>query len=170
MAGFLLMWPLGYLYGLMSWPTFHLWGLIHGGFFGAWPTLSSLAFLVLGYLPIFARYKNTAILIFALIWGMMLATFLGIGSYLTATVVYGLLTSTAIVVAAFSFLARQNLTFALLAIAPILFSALAMLPDLLSSPSLADLSIDVYLAWRTIKPPLIATLAGWGIGYLARTF
>jgi hypothetical protein len=30
-AGFFLMWPLGYLYGVLNWPTFHSWGLLHGG-------------------------------------------------------------------------------------------------------------------------------------------
>jgi len=25
-AGFFLMWPLGYVYGLLGWPTFHGWG------------------------------------------------------------------------------------------------------------------------------------------------
>jgi hypothetical protein len=48
-AGFFLIWPPGYVYGVLNWPTFHSWGLLHGGFFSAWPTLSILAFLALGY-------------------------------------------------------------------------------------------------------------------------
>ena len=51
-AGFLLMWPLGYTYGLLNWPTFHSWGLMHGSFVAAWPALSILTFFALGYLRI----------------------------------------------------------------------------------------------------------------------
>src|SRR5437667_8128390 len=62
-AGFLLMWPLGYAYVALSLPTFHLWGLMHGTYVAAWPTLSILAFLALGYLPPFRRIDDTALLI-----------------------------------------------------------------------------------------------------------
>src|SRR5262245_15983178 len=62
-AGFLLMWPLGYAWTALSWPTFHLWGLMHGTFVAAWPTLSILMFLALGYLPSFQRIDDTALLI-----------------------------------------------------------------------------------------------------------
>ncbi|HKU07794.1 MAG TPA: hypothetical protein VJR30_17115, partial [Bradyrhizobium sp.] len=58
-AGYLLMWPLGFAWTALSWPTFHLWGLAHGTFVGAWPTLSIPVFLALGYLPLFRRIDDT---------------------------------------------------------------------------------------------------------------
>jgi hypothetical protein len=47
--GFLLLWPLGWLFGQMGWPTFHTWGLFHGAFIIAWPllTFATLAILLL---------------------------------------------------------------------------------------------------------------------------
>jgi hypothetical protein len=51
-AGFLLMWPLGALFGRMNWPVFHLWGLAHGSFVLAWPLLSALCFV---FLALFVR-------------------------------------------------------------------------------------------------------------------
>ncbi|MCP3466005.1 hypothetical protein [Bradyrhizobium sp. CCGUVB23] len=169
LAGFLLMIPLGYVYGLLSWPTFHSWGLLHGGFFAAWPTLSILAYLMLGYLPFFTRVDNTPLLIVGLFWGLLLASFLGIGSYLNAATIYGLLAGTTVLVAALSFFARLGPGFALLAIAPVLFSKLDLLLDLMSSPPLADVLDNAYYAFRNIRRPLIATLAGWGLGSLARS-
>jgi len=46
-AGFALMWPLGWVFGLMNWPMFHSWGLVHGSFVIAWPMLSVLSYMVL---------------------------------------------------------------------------------------------------------------------------
>ena len=45
--GFALMFPLGWLFGIMNWPVFHSWGLVHGSFIVAWPllTLISLGFI-----------------------------------------------------------------------------------------------------------------------------
>jgi hypothetical protein len=45
-VGFVLMWPLGWLFGVMNWPVFHSWGLAHGSFVLAWPMLSAFCFLV----------------------------------------------------------------------------------------------------------------------------
>ena len=45
--GFVLMWPVGWLFGQMGWPMFHGWGLAHGAFVIAWPVLSLLALAVL---------------------------------------------------------------------------------------------------------------------------
>jgi uncharacterized membrane protein len=45
--GFVLMWPVGWLFGQMGWPMFHGWGLAHGAFAIAWPVLSLLALAVL---------------------------------------------------------------------------------------------------------------------------
>jgi predicted outer membrane lipoprotein len=73
-AGFLLMWPLGYAYVALSLPTFHLWGLMHGTFIAAWPTLAILVFLALGYLRQFRRIDDTALLIGGLVWGLLLAS------------------------------------------------------------------------------------------------
>src|SRR5438105_15269723 len=71
-AGFLLMWPLGYAYAALSLPTFHVWGLMHGTFVSAWPTLSILVFLALGHLPLFRRIDDTAVLIGGLVWVLFL--------------------------------------------------------------------------------------------------
>ena len=73
-AGFFLMWPLGYTWTALSLPTFHLWGLMHGTFVAAWPTLSILTFLALGYFPLFRRIDDTALLIGGLVWGLLLAS------------------------------------------------------------------------------------------------
>src|SRR5436190_2537947 len=77
-AGYLLMWPLGYAYTTLSWPTFHAWGLSHGTFVAAWPTLSLLAYLALGYLPLFRRIDDTPLLIAGLACGRLLAGFFNI--------------------------------------------------------------------------------------------
>jgi hypothetical protein len=44
-VGFFLMWPLGWLFGVLHWPVFHSWGLVHGSFVVAWPLLSVLCFV-----------------------------------------------------------------------------------------------------------------------------
>jgi len=45
--GFLLMWPVGWLFGQMGWPVFHGWGLSHGALVIAWPALSLLTLAAL---------------------------------------------------------------------------------------------------------------------------
>jgi len=113
-VGFLLMWPLGSLYGLVNWPTFQLWGLMHGGFFSAWPTLSIFTFLALGYVRPFTRVEDTPLLILGLVWGMLLTGFLGMGAHLSASASYGLLLITAAIVAVLSVFARHGLGLPLL--------------------------------------------------------
>src|SRR5262245_22427334 len=99
-AGFLLMWPLGYAYAALGWPTFHVWGLMHGTFVAAWPTLSILAFLALGYLPHFRRIDDTALLIAGLVWGLLLTSGFNIRHALGFQIAYGLLSATTVIVAA----------------------------------------------------------------------
>src|SRR5262249_47932667 len=118
-AGFLLMWPLGYVWTALSWPTFHLWGLMHGTFVAAWATLSILVFLALGYLQFFRRIDDTSLLIGALVWGLLLASGFNIRNALGYEVTYGLLGVTAVVVAVLCLFARQRLRLALLAISPV---------------------------------------------------
>src|SRR5262245_30546881 len=120
-AGFFLMWPLGYVYGVLNWPTFHSWGLLHGGFFSAWPTLSIVTFLGLGYVRFFPSVEDTPLLICGLVWGLLLSGFLGIGSYLSASATYGLLAITAAIVAILTFFAKHRLGLTLLAVSPIVF-------------------------------------------------
>jgi hypothetical protein len=48
-AGFLLMIPLGVLFAHMNWPVFHPWALAHGSFTVAWPLLSYVCFVALGF-------------------------------------------------------------------------------------------------------------------------
>lgn len=156
-AGFILMWPLGYVYGALNWPTFHSWGLLHGSFSSAWPTLSILTFLALGYAPAFPRVEDTPLLIVGLIWGLVLTGFLGISAYLSPAAHYGLLSVTTAIVAGLSFCAKRRLRLALLVVSPVLFFNMDFLPDLISEPILEVLSNNA-----------IFVLAGWGLGSLAR--
>jgi uncharacterized membrane protein len=48
--GFLLMIPLGWIFGEMNWPTFHGWGLLHGSFIIAWPILAVSVYLALRFI------------------------------------------------------------------------------------------------------------------------
>lgn len=165
-AGFLLMWPLGYAWTGLSLPTFHLWGLGHGTFVAAWPTLSILTFLALGYLPFFGRVDDTALLIAGLVWGLLLASAFNIRNALGFEVAYGLLGVTAAVIALLCFFAKQRLRLALLVLVPIVFLNL----DFLLSPA-PTLERFLQLAaddLREIVPPLAFALAGYALGSLAR--
>ena len=150
-AGFFLMWPLGYVYGLLGWPTFHLWGLAHGSFFSAWPTLSILTYLVLGYVRHFTRVKDTPLLIVGLAWGLLLAGFLGVSSSLSPAMIYGLLASMSAIVAALSFFARHKLRLALLVVSPIIFFHLDFLIFLLSPWAYGFLIDGAAFAFHKIK-------------------
>jgi hypothetical protein len=167
-AGFFLMWPLGYVYGALNWPTFHSWGLLHGGFFSAWPTLSTFTFLALGYVRLFPRIEDTPLLSVGLAWGLLLTGFLGIRAYLSVPAIYGLLAATAAIVAALTFFARHKLRLTLLVVSPIaLFNAdfLLGLMSPLEREFLFDNALD---AFDRLKLPLIFVLIGWGLGSLAR--
>ena len=165
-AGFLLMWPLGHAWVALSWPTFHLWGLMHGTFVAAWPALSILAYLVLGYLPLFRRIDDTALLIAGLVWGLLLASAFNIRNALGFEIAYGLLGATAVVVAILCLFAKHRLRLALLVIAPVVFLNL----DFLLSP---PATLEQFLARATydlkeLLPPLAFSLAGYALGSLAR--
>jgi hypothetical protein len=165
-AGFLLMWPLGYAWTALSWPTFHLWGLMHGTFIAAWPALSILTFLALGYLPPFQRIDDTALLIGGVVWGLLLASAFNIRNALGFEITYGLLGGTAVVVAILCLFAKHRLRLALLVIAPVVFLNLDFL---LSRPATLEqfLSRATY-DFREILPPLAFALAGYLLGTLAR--
>jgi hypothetical protein len=167
-AGFILMWPLGYLYGVLNWPTFHSWGLLHGGFFSAWPSLSILTFLALGYVAAFPRVEDTPLLIAGLIWGLVLTGFLGISSYLSPAALYGLLSATTAIVAGLGFFARRRLRLALLVVSPVLFFNMDFLLELISQPTLDVLAVNATFVVDHVKKPLIFALAGWALGLLAR--
>ena len=160
------MWPLGYAYVALSWPTFHLWGLMHGTFVAAWPALSILAYLTLGYLPLFRRVDDTPLLIASLVWGLLLASAFNIRNALGFEIAYGLLGATAIVVAALCLFAQHRLRLALLAISPVVFLNLDLL---LSPPATLEqfLSRATYDS-RELLPPLAFSLAGYVLGSLAR--
>jgi hypothetical protein len=68
--GFLLMFPLGWFYGLMNWPTFHSWGLMHGSFFSVWPTLSLVSFVLLSFIPWFQRFSDARLIAIAALIGL----------------------------------------------------------------------------------------------------
>jgi hypothetical protein len=167
-AGFFLMWPLGYAYGLLNWPTFHSWGLLHRGFFSAWPTLSILTFLALGYVRPFRRVEDTPLLIVGLVWGLLLTGFLGVGAYLSASATYGLLAATAAIVSVLSFFAKHKLGVALLVVSPIIFFNMDFLLGLMSPPMREVLFDSALHAFDEVTRPLIFALIGWGLGSLAR--
>jgi predicted outer membrane lipoprotein len=165
-AGFLLMWPLGYAYVWLSWPTFHSWGLMHGTFVAAWPALSILAYLALGYLPPFQRIDDTPLLIAGLVWGVLLASAFNIRNALGFEITYGLLGATAVVIAILCLFAKHRLRLALLAISPVVFLNVDFL---LAPPSTLEqfLSQAIY-DLKALLPPLAFTLSGYALGSLAR--
>ena len=165
-AGFLLMWPLGHAWAALSWPTFHLWGLMHGTFVAAWPTLSILTFLALGYLPPLQRIDDTALLIAGLVWGLLLASAFNIRNALGFEIAYGLLGVTAVVVAILCLFAKHRLRLALLVISPVVFLNL----DFLLAPpaTLEQFRSRTTSDFKEMLPPLAFTLAGYALGTLAR--
>jgi hypothetical protein len=164
-TGFLLMWPLGYAYAALGWPTFHLWGLMHGTFVAAWPTLSILAFLSLGYLPLFRRIDDTALLIAGLVWGLLLASGFNIRHALGFEIAYGLFGATTVVVAVLCIFAKHRLRLALLVISPLVFLNLDLL---LAPPALEQLLSRAIFDLKGLLPPVAFSLAGYVLGSLAR--
>jgi predicted outer membrane lipoprotein len=165
-AGFLLMWPLGYAYATLSLPTFHSWGLMHGTFIAAWPTLSILTYLALGYLPPFRRTDDTPILLIGLVWGLLLASAFNIRNALGFEVTYGLLGATAVVIAILCLFARYRLRLALQMISPVIFLNL----DFLLTPpaTLAKFLSQATYDLKQLLPPLAFALAGYALGSLGR--
>ena len=164
-AGFLLMGPLGYAYAALGWPTFHLWGLMHGTFFTAWPTLSILTFLSLGYLPLFRRVDDTALLIAGLVWGLLLASAFNIRHALGFEIAYGLFGATAVAVAVLCIFAKHRLRLALLVISP---TAFLNLDFLLAPPALEQLLSRAIFDLKQLLPPVAFSLAGYVLGSFAR--
>jgi len=164
-AGFLLMWPLGYAYAALGWPTFQLWGLMHGTFVAAWPTLSILVFLALGYLPAFKSIDDTAPLIAGLVWGLLLATGFNIRHALGFEIAYGLFGATAMIVAILCFFAEHRLRLALLVISPLVFLNLDLL---LAPPALGQFLSRAISDLKGLLPPVAFSLAGYVLGSLAR--
>ena len=168
-AGFLLMWPLGYTSGLLNWPTFHSWGLMHGSFVAAWPALSILTFFALGYLRIFVRNGDTPLLIIGLVWGLWLSGFLGISTHLSTSAIYALLIGTTAIVATLSFFAAHKVRLALLVVAPAIFFNLQFLLGLISFWPTGELLLtEMTGALDRIKLPLIFSLGGCAVGSGAR--
>jgi hypothetical protein len=166
-AGFFLMWPLGYVYGVLHWPTLHTWGLLHGAFFSAWPTLSILTFLALGYVRVFPRVEDTPLLLVGLVWGLLLAGFLGISAYLSASATYALFAVTAAIVSVLSFFARHKLGLAMLVASPVIFSNMDFLLGLMSPPTRELLFYNALFAFDRVKQPVIFALIGLALGSLA---
>jgi hypothetical protein len=165
-AGYLLMWPLGFAYVALSLPTFHSWGLAHGTFVAAWPTLSILTFLALGYLPLFRRIDDTALLIGGLVWGLLLASAFNIRNALGFEIAYGMLGVTAVVVAILCLFAKHRLRLALLVISPVVFLNLDFLltPPATLEQFLSRAKYDL----KELLAPLTFALAGYVLGSLAR--
>jgi hypothetical protein len=164
-VGFFLMWPLGYAYAALGWPTFHLWGLMHGTFVAAWPSLSILAFLALGYLPLFRRVDDTALLIAGLVWGLLLAGGFNIRHALGFEIAYGLLGATAVIIAVLCIFAKHRLRLALLVISPLVFLNLDLL---LAPPALEQFLSRAIFDLKQLLPPVAFSFAGYVLGSLAR--
>jgi hypothetical protein len=165
-AGFLLMWPLGYAWTALSWPTFHSWGLMHGTFVAAWPTLSMLVYLALGYLPPFQHIDDTPLLIGGVVWGLLLASAFNIRNALGFEIAYGLLGATTLVIAVLCLFAQHRLRLALLVILPIVFLNLDFL--LAPAPTLERFLSQATYDLKELLPPLAFSLAGYVLGSLAR--
>ena len=164
-AGFLLMWPLGYAYAALGWPTFQLWGLMHGTFVAAWPTLSILVLLALGYIPAFRSIDDTAPLIAGLVWGLLLATGFNIRHALGFEIAYGLFGATAVIVALLCVFAKHRLRLALFVISPLVFLNLDLL---LAPPALGQFLSHAISDLKGLLPPVAFSLAGYVLGSLAR--
>lgn len=167
-AGFALMWPLGYVCSFLNLPTFHSWGLIHGSFFSAWPTLSILIYLSLGYASAFSRVEDTPLLIAGLVWGLILACFVGFGSLPRPVTLYALLIVTTAIIAVLGFFAKLSLRLALLTVSPMLFFALGIIPVLTSQPTLDTLRFGAAAVALIAKNPLLFAIAGWALARLAK--
>jgi hypothetical protein len=164
-AGFLLMWPLGHAYAALGWPTFHLWGLMHSTFVAAWPALTILVFLALGYLPPLQRVDDTPLLILGLLWGLLLATAFNIRHALGFEIAYGLFGTTAVIVALLCIFAKHGLRLALFVILPLAFLNLDLL---LAPPALEHLLSRAIFDLKQLLPPVAFSLAGYVLGSLAR--
>ena len=57
-VGFMLVWPLAWLFGVMGWPLFHGWGLMHGSILLAWPLMTVIAYLLLWFVVRLWRRKT----------------------------------------------------------------------------------------------------------------
>lgn len=165
-AGYLLMWPLGSTWTALSLPTFHTWGLAHGTYVAAWPTLSILVYLALGYLPLFRRTDDTALLIVGLVWGLLLASGFNIRNALGFQVTYGLLGVTALLITMLCLFAQRRLRLALIAISPVIFLNLDFL--LTSPATLESFASQATYDLKQILPPLAFALAGYALGSLVR--
>jgi predicted outer membrane lipoprotein len=139
---------------------------MHGTYVAAWPTLSILTYLVLGYLPLFRRTDDTPLLIIGLVWGLLLATAFNIRNALGFEVTYGLLGATAVIIAILCLFARHRLYLALLVIAPVVFLNL----DFLLTPpaTLAKFFSQATYDLKQLLPPLAFALAGYTLGSLGR--
>jgi hypothetical protein len=56
--GFALMFPLGWLFGIMNWPVFHGWGLVHGAFMVAWPALALVSWVLVSLMRTRGKSKH----------------------------------------------------------------------------------------------------------------
>jgi hypothetical protein len=74
--GFLLLIPLGAIYGAANLAVYHSWGLSHGSFTTALPALSAACYIALGFIPWFGRSKDASLRIVASIAVLPLVTVL----------------------------------------------------------------------------------------------
>jgi hypothetical protein len=162
--GFVLMFPRGWRFGVMSWPTFHSWGLMHGSFFCAWPTLAVVAFALLSLIPWFTRIADARLIAPAALVG------LGITSALVVTEPSGgmrvpiyLLAVAFGASAALCYFARRPWVIALVVALPMIFFDSQFLMMSLD----AILGYMSYSVLSTTVPIIISAFLGMAAAYAA---
>jgi hypothetical protein len=176
-AGFLLMQPLSPLGDLLHLRVFNSYALAHGYFIVVWPSLSVIVFFALGYFKVFSRYGNSAFILAASIWGLVLASYLDVdfvplpeglgrpaGFFDTPVGRYGLLTATGAVVCALTFFAERWIGIVFMVMLPTIVLRAPLIPDSLETV----VGFFKYSAADEIGIPLLPIAAGCAVGLVAR--
>ena len=163
--GFILMFPLGFLFGAMNWPTFHSWGLMHGGFFSAWPTLSLVSFATLSLVPWFRPISDAPLLAIAALVGLGITSALVVadsgGQFRVPVALAGVTVACS---ALLCYFARRRWLVALVIALPMAFFDSQFL--LMSVDSI--LSYLRFNFLRVTTPIIVAAFIGLGVAYVAK--
>jgi len=176
-AGFLLMRALSPLADLFHLRVFNSYALAHGFFIVVWPSLSVIVFFALGYFKVFSRYGNSAFILAASIWGLVLASYLDVdfvplpaglgrsaGFFDTPAGFYGLLTATGVVVCALTCFATRWIGIVFMVMLPTIVLRAPLIPDSLETV----VDFFKYSAAEEIGTPLLPVVAGCAVGLVAR--
>jgi hypothetical protein len=139
---------------------------MHGAVFSAWPTLSLLTFLALGYVKQYTRFEDTSLLLAATLWGLLLTGFPGATEGLDGQrQFYGLLAGTAAIIGVLCFFARQKILIPLFVILPTIFLQLQFI--VFASPRHAVEFLREE-AFDAIGVPLSFSFVGYVLGSMVR--